>query len=107
MGGTAIPEDCRNHDMDIAAATLTGALTIDGVPADPDANARLLLRNGPNDLVEIPLPAPPTPCTSRRELRRLLSASGPPRPRRNRLALPPHRLAVAPGGMTTWTSTSQ
>jgi hypothetical protein len=54
-GGSVPTEDCRDHDVDIAAATLTGALTINGVAADADPNARLLLRNGPNDLVEIPV----------------------------------------------------
>ncbi len=55
VGGMPIPEECRSHDVDIAAATLAGALTIGGVPAEPDPNARLLLRNGLNDLVEIPI----------------------------------------------------
>ena len=41
-GGTPIPEECRSHDVDIAAATLAGALTIGGVPADADPNARLV-----------------------------------------------------------------
>jgi len=54
-GGSVVTEDCRNHDVDIATATLAGALTINGVVADADPNARLLLRNGPNDLVEIPM----------------------------------------------------
>ncbi len=53
-GGTT-PDDCQSHDVDIPSATLAGALTIDGVPASADPNARLLLRNGLNDLVEIPL----------------------------------------------------
>ena len=54
-GGMPIPEECRSHDVDIAAATLAGTLTIGGVPAAPDPNARLLLRSGLNDLVEIPI----------------------------------------------------
>lgn len=54
-GGSVVTENCHDHDVDIAAATLTGALTINGVAADADPDARLLLRNGPNDLVEIPL----------------------------------------------------
>lgn len=57
-GGSVVTEDCHDHDVDIAAATLTGALTINGVAADADPDARLLLRNGPNDLVDIPLAGP-------------------------------------------------
>jgi len=53
-GGTAA-EDCDSHDVDIPSATLAGALTINGAPTSADPYARLLLRNGVNDLVEIPI----------------------------------------------------
>jgi hypothetical protein len=53
-GGT-IPDECSSHDVDIPSATLTGAFTINGAPALPDPGARLLLRSGLNDLVEIPI----------------------------------------------------
>jgi hypothetical protein len=53
-----VVDECRNHDIDIPSATLTGALTIAGLPASADPNARLLLRNGLNDLVEIPFTGP-------------------------------------------------
>jgi len=53
-GGTTVVDECRNHDVDIPSALLTGAVTINGAAADPDPKARFLLRNGANDLVEIP-----------------------------------------------------
>ena len=53
--GGVILGDCDSHDVDIPSATLAGALTINGAPAGADPNARLLLRNGANDLVEIPV----------------------------------------------------
>ncbi len=56
-GGT-IPDRCHNHDIDIPSARLTGALTINGVPASQDPNTRLLLRNGLSDLVEIAFSGP-------------------------------------------------
>ncbi|MES1207008.1 MAG: hypothetical protein ABUS79_13810 [Pseudomonadota bacterium] len=52
--GGNVPDKCRSHDIDIPSATLAGAVTINGVSASPDPNARFLLRNGVNDLVEIP-----------------------------------------------------
>jgi hypothetical protein len=51
---TTVVDDCRNHDVDIPSALLTGAVTINGVAAEPDPKARFLMRSGPNDLVEIP-----------------------------------------------------
>ena len=53
-GGTTVADECRNHDIDIPSATLTGNLTIAGAIAGPAPGARILLRNGLNDLVEIP-----------------------------------------------------
>ena len=53
-GGTTVVDDCKNHDVDIPSALLTGAVTINGVAAEPDPKARFLMRSGPNDLVEIP-----------------------------------------------------
>jgi hypothetical protein len=49
------PDGCTSHDIDIPSTTLAGALTINGTPASLDPFARLLLRNGVDDLVEIPL----------------------------------------------------
>jgi hypothetical protein len=57
-GGTPIAEECRSHDVDIPSATLIGALSVNGAPASPDPNTRLLLRNGLSDLVEIPFTGP-------------------------------------------------
>jgi len=103
LGGTTPADDCRNHDVDIPAATLAGALTIDGVPADPDPNARFLLRNGPNDLVEIPFRgasyavrvAPGTYDL-------FFAATGPTvAAPANQLALLRADVAVGPGGTTT------
>ena len=48
------PDECHSHDVDIPSATVAGAVTINGAAAGADPNARLLLRNGLNDLVEIP-----------------------------------------------------
>jgi hypothetical protein len=56
-GGSPIPETCVGHDIDISSGTLAGALTIGGAPATADPSTRLLLRNGLNDLVEIPIAA--------------------------------------------------
>ena len=53
--GGVLPDECHRHDVDIPSGTLGGALTINGAPAGAEPNARLLLRNGLNDLVEIPL----------------------------------------------------
>jgi hypothetical protein len=49
------PVACDDHDIDIPAATLSGALTVGGAAATPEPQARLLLRDGLNDLVEIPI----------------------------------------------------
>jgi hypothetical protein len=53
-GGTTVVDECLNHDIDLPSATLMGTLTIDGVATGPISSARILLRNGLNDLVEIP-----------------------------------------------------
>jgi hypothetical protein len=57
-GGTTVVDECRNHDIDIPSATLTGNLTIAGAAAGPAPAARILLRNGLNDVVEIPFTGP-------------------------------------------------
>jgi hypothetical protein len=53
--GGAVLDACHRPDVDIPSATLAGAITINGAPAGMEPNARLLLRNGLNDLVEIRL----------------------------------------------------
>jgi hypothetical protein len=53
--GGLILGECHRPDVDIPSATLAGTVTINGTPASQDPNARLLLRNGVNDLVEIRL----------------------------------------------------
>lgn len=53
-GGTTVVDECLNHDIDLPSATLMGALTINGAATGPIPSARILLRNGLNDLVEIP-----------------------------------------------------
>lgn len=102
-GGTTVVEDCRDHDIDIAAATLTGALTINGVAADADPQARLLLRNGPNDMVEIPVTgASYAVRVAPASYDIFYAASGTPAIAPvNQLALLRAGVAVGPGGVTT------
>jgi hypothetical protein len=102
-GGVVVVDECRNPDIDIPSATLAGALTIAGAPADLDPFARILLRNGLNDLVEIPFTGPSYSVRlAPGRYDAFFSARGPSAGAPdNQLALLRAALVVAPGDTTT------